>query len=222
MFLCLSCEPAQVWDLKDAGLQAASRVAAASDPLGLLAEISQNFLSLVSSLTRAKVPAGCCSPHSSCCCCCCRQRACHTPHRPTKHAATYHGCVCPGSILSRPRQLLALKFTRPVAAAVCRCTTLAQVSDRLRTTVRNNQQYVNPGANFMLLNGMLVEVKNFEIYSKCSTAQCAYSCTALLNCLQEHDCAALLQVAVRPIGYQHVLSATLHAGSAAGCLGGGV
>lgn len=45
----------QVWDLKDAGLQAASRVAAASDPLGLLAEISQNFLSLVSSLTRQKV-----------------------------------------------------------------------------------------------------------------------------------------------------------------------
>lgn len=45
----------QVWDLKDAGLQAASRVAAASDPLALLAEISQNFLSLVSSLTRQKV-----------------------------------------------------------------------------------------------------------------------------------------------------------------------
>jgi hypothetical protein len=31
--------------------------------------------------------------------------------------------------------------------------------------VRSNQQFVNPGANFMLLNGMLVEVKNFEIYS---------------------------------------------------------
>lgn len=45
----------QVWELKDAGLQAASRVAAASDPLALLAEISQNFLSLVSSLTRQKV-----------------------------------------------------------------------------------------------------------------------------------------------------------------------
>jgi hypothetical protein len=36
----------------------------------------------------------------------------------------------------------------------------------MRSTVKNNQQYVNPGANFMLLNGMLVEVKNFEIYSK--------------------------------------------------------
>lgn len=45
----------QVWDLKDAGLQSASRVAAASDPLALLSEISQNFLSLVSSLTRQKV-----------------------------------------------------------------------------------------------------------------------------------------------------------------------
>jgi hypothetical protein len=43
---------------------------------------------------------------------------------------------------------------------------LPQVSERMRSTVRNNQQYVNPGANFMLLNGMLVEVKNFEIYSK--------------------------------------------------------
>jgi hypothetical protein len=44
-----------VWDVKDAGLQAASRVAAASDPLALLAEISQNFPSIVSSLTRQQV-----------------------------------------------------------------------------------------------------------------------------------------------------------------------
>lgn len=43
---------------------------------------------------------------------------------------------------------------------------IPKVSERLRNTVRSNQQYVNPGANFMLLNGMLVEVKNFEIYSK--------------------------------------------------------
>lgn len=63
-FPMVVCVAVQVWDLKDAGLQAASRVAAASDPLGLLAEISQNFLSLVSSLTRQKVrPAWvwCCS-----------------------------------------------------------------------------------------------------------------------------------------------------------------
>jgi len=41
--------------MADAGLQAAGRVAAASDPLSLLTEISQNFLSLVSSLTNQKV-----------------------------------------------------------------------------------------------------------------------------------------------------------------------
>jgi hypothetical protein len=50
-----ACGTLQVWDMKDAGLQAASRVAAASDPLALLTEISQNFLSMVSSLTRQKV-----------------------------------------------------------------------------------------------------------------------------------------------------------------------
>lgn len=48
------CMP-QVWDVKDAGLQAASRVAAAADPLALLAEISQNFPAIVSSLTRQQV-----------------------------------------------------------------------------------------------------------------------------------------------------------------------
>lgn len=55
MSSCAGAIVLQVWDLKDAGLQAASRVAAASDPLALLAEISQNFISLVSSLTRQKV-----------------------------------------------------------------------------------------------------------------------------------------------------------------------
>lgn len=48
----------------------------------------------------------------------------------------------------------------------CCSVPLLQVSDRLRQTVRTNQQYVNPGANFMLLNGMLVEVKNFELFSE--------------------------------------------------------
>jgi hypothetical protein len=56
---------AQVWDLKDAGLQAASRVAAASDPLALLTEISQNFISLVSSLTRQKVRVCACVVHAN-------------------------------------------------------------------------------------------------------------------------------------------------------------
>lgn len=132
----------------------------------------------------------------------CCHRACHTPHRQTKHAATCYGCVCPGNVLSRPPAAAARAqvLTRPAAAAVCHCTTLAQVSDRLRTTVRNNQQYVNPGANFMLLNGMLVEVKNFEIYSECSTAQhsrdmccsCSCSCTTMVQQSTVYVTAVLL------------------------------
>lgn len=54
----------QVWEVKDAGLQAASRVGAAADPLRLLAEISQNFPSIVSSLTRQQVIRECPSKHS--------------------------------------------------------------------------------------------------------------------------------------------------------------
>lgn len=196
VFLCL-CPCAQVWDLKDAGLQAASRVAAASDPLVLLSEISQNFLSLVSSLTRAKVPAGCCPLHSSGCCCCCRQRACVTHDTdgqsmwPLLLAASVPGLSCRGH--GSCWRSSSSDDLSPLLS-VCHCTTPAQVSDRLRNTVRNNQQYVNPGANFMLLNGMLVEVKNFEIYSECSTA-CR---VGLLKCLQEHECPALLQAAVLP------------------------
>eukprot|EP00878_Enallax_costatus_P030698 GHUV01033475.1.p1 GENE.GHUV01033475.1~~GHUV01033475.1.p1 ORF type:complete len:1023 (+),score=330.57 GHUV01033475.1:219-3287(+) len=86
-------ETIKVWEVKDAGLQAASRVAAASDPLRLLAEISQNFPSIVSSLTRQQVPSS------------------------------------------------------------------------LRSQVQQNQRMISPGANFIMLNGMLMEVKNFELYS---------------------------------------------------------
>jgi hypothetical protein len=52
--------------------------------------------------------------------------------------------------------------------------------------VRNNQQYVNPGANFMLLNGMLVEVKNFEIYSEWGYSTAQYSIT-------QHACYSVAQ-----------------------------
>jgi len=48
----------QVWDLKDVGLQATQRISQAADPLRLLADISQNFPSLVSSLSRQKVGWG--------------------------------------------------------------------------------------------------------------------------------------------------------------------
>ncbi|KAI8470132.1 MAG: hypothetical protein J3K34DRAFT_469371 [Monoraphidium minutum] len=39
------------------------------------------------------------------------------------------------------------------------------VASSLRRTVTANQRIVSPGANFMMLNGMLVEVTNFELYA---------------------------------------------------------
>lgn len=45
----------KVWDLKDLGLQATQRIAAASDPLHLLREVSQNFPMLVEAMSRARV-----------------------------------------------------------------------------------------------------------------------------------------------------------------------
>jgi len=44
-----------VWDLKDLGLQATQRIASGADPLRLLMDISQNFPSLASSLSRMQV-----------------------------------------------------------------------------------------------------------------------------------------------------------------------
>jgi hypothetical protein len=43
------------------------------------------------------------------------------------------------------------------------------VPESLRQSTRYNQRYVNPGANFVMLNGMLMEVKNFELYSEFRT-----------------------------------------------------
>lgn len=43
---------------------------------------------------------------------------------------------------------------------------LLQVPEALRQNTRYNQRYVHPGANFVMLNGMLMEVKNFELYSE--------------------------------------------------------
>ena len=45
----------KVWDLKNLGLQAAQRIAKSSDPLRSLADLSQNFPNLVSSLSKSKV-----------------------------------------------------------------------------------------------------------------------------------------------------------------------
>lgn len=38
------------------------------------------------------------------------------------------------------------------------------VSDALRAAVAANQRVIAPGANLLLLNGLLVEVANFELY----------------------------------------------------------
>lgn len=82
----------KVWDLRDSGLQATQRILSASDPLSLLVEISQNFPSLVSSLSRQAV------------------------------------------------------------------------AKDLRSSVSKNQQLISPGMNFMLVNGLLVDINNFELY----------------------------------------------------------
>ncbi|MEW5302056.1 MAG: hypothetical protein WDW36_004866 [Sanguina aurantia] len=85
-------EVLKVWDLKDVGLQATQRILAASDPLGLLTEISQNFPSLVSSLSR-----------------------------------------------------------QPVNAS-------------LRNAVAANQQNLSPGANFLIINGLAMDVAELDLY----------------------------------------------------------
>ena len=50
-----SDEPLKVWDIKDLGLQAAQRIALAGDPLQMMVDISQNFPSLASSLSRMEL-----------------------------------------------------------------------------------------------------------------------------------------------------------------------
>ncbi len=47
----------QVWEVQDAGLQAAQRVLSAADPLAMLTDVSQSFPALVSSLARQAVDA---------------------------------------------------------------------------------------------------------------------------------------------------------------------
>jgi hypothetical protein len=99
----------KVWDLKDAGLQAASRIAQARDPLALMQEIAQGFPSLVSSLTRQPVPP------------------------------------------------------------------------ELRADVTANQRLVSPGANVLLLNGLPVEVGNFELYGE-TCVVCVGDCCCFCCC----------------------------------------
>ncbi|KAJ9516758.1 hypothetical protein QJQ45_027182 [Haematococcus lacustris] len=85
-------EAVKVWDLKDMGLQATQRIMQAADPLALLTELSQNFPSLVSSLSRQKV------------------------------------------------------------------------NESLRAAVAHNQQFMSPGGNFMLINGLSFDINNFDLF----------------------------------------------------------
>jgi UDP-glucose:glycoprotein glucosyltransferase len=48
-------EALKVWDIKDLGLQATQRIALANDPLQMMVDISQNFPSLASSLSRMEL-----------------------------------------------------------------------------------------------------------------------------------------------------------------------
>jgi hypothetical protein len=63
-----------------------------------------------------------------------------------------------------------------VSAAAIRAI---QVSNQLRSTVITNQRFVSAGTNYMLLNGMLVEVKNFELFSELATPSLAALCQML-------------------------------------------
>ncbi|GIL48985.1 hypothetical protein Vafri_5482 [Volvox africanus] len=83
----------KVWDLRDVGLQATQRILGSSDPLALLAELSQNFPGIVSSLSRQSV------------------------------------------------------------------------SSSLKSAVTHNQQFVSAGANFLLLNGLAVDVNDFDFFA---------------------------------------------------------
>ncbi|KAF5843740.1 hypothetical protein DUNSADRAFT_8256 [Dunaliella salina] len=85
-------EAVKVWELKDIGLQATQRITQAADPLRLLADISQNFPSLVSSLSRQKV------------------------------------------------------------------------NSTLRSAVAKTQQFIPSGTNFMLVNGLAVDIDDFDLY----------------------------------------------------------
>mmetsp|Transcript_11957 Transcript_11957/g.33653 ORF Transcript_11957/g.33653 Transcript_11957/m.33653 type:complete len:1727 (-) Transcript_11957:508-5688(-) len=86
-------ETLKVWDLKDLGLQAVQRVASSSDPLRLLADISQNFPARATSLSRL------------------------------------------------------------------------EVDGTLRAEVKRIQQVLPSGTNFLLLNGLMVDVDTLELYS---------------------------------------------------------
>jgi hypothetical protein len=53
--------------------------------------------------------------------------------------------------------------------------TRQKVAKNLRKEVKSNQQAVGSGGGYLMLNGLLVEINNFELYSKCGLAACSSS-----------------------------------------------
>lgn len=75
-------------------------------------------------------------------------------HDATRNTAPIHRCTMHDAV------------DGPSMCAACCAALLLQVPDSVRQNVRANQRYMHPGANFVMLNGMLMEVKNFELYSE--------------------------------------------------------
>lgn len=141
----------KVWQLKDVGLQAAQRVASASEPLALLTDISQSFPSLVSSLSKQKVEASLRYVNASLRARCSRPPSCTHSMQPANMLAGK--CIerCKGS----GRQVQVLTWQ-----CVLFCTAH-------RSAVTSNQQFLHAGANFMLINGLAFEISNsFDYFSK--------------------------------------------------------
>ncbi|EFJ45735.1 hypothetical protein VOLCADRAFT_105823 [Volvox carteri f. nagariensis] len=130
----------KVWDLRDVGLQATQRILGSSDPLALLAEISQNFPGIVSSLSRQVV------------------------------------------------------------------------SSSLKNAVTHNQQMVSAGANFLLLNGLAVDVNNLDFFGFLSR---------LRSEMRLRDSLVGAPLELSPNLAKQVLAARAEDGAAAGAGGGG-
>jgi len=54
------------------------------------------------------------------------------------------------------------------------------VAPTLKATIQANQRMVSPGATLLMLNGMLVDVQNFDLYGVCV---CVCGLGVILVCL---------------------------------------
>jgi hypothetical protein len=150
----------QVWDLKDAGLQATSRISQSSDPLALLQELSQVRRRRQRREGRVLAVKGIPPKHGlpgrrACCCRRFFQYALHDLSRIVRLT------LRPAMVVTTypPNRRHPQSFPNIVSSL-----TRQSVPPSLRRTVAANQRTVSPGANILMLNGMLVEVTNFELY----------------------------------------------------------